>query len=234
MQLNDFINLSFSAVRARRMRSALTALGIAVGIAAVVLLTSMGEGLHRYVLAEFSQFGTNIIAINPGKITTTGFSGAMVSNVRPLSLDDSEALRRIPQVIASVPVIQGNAAVEAGTRQRRTMVLGVGPDLPRVWLFGLSAGRFLPDDDPRTARAFVVLGSKVKQELFGDEIPLGEIVRIGGFRFRVIGIMESKGQLLGFDLDDAVYIPAARSMELFNREGPVSYTHLTLPTNREV
>lgn len=219
MQLNDFINLSYSAVKARRLRSGLTALGIAVGIAAVVLLTSMGEGLHRYVVAEFSQFGTNIIAINPGKITTTGFSGAMISNVRPLTLDDSEAMKRIPQITATVPVIQGNAAIEGGGLQRRTMVLGVGPDLPQVWLFDVAAGQFLPDDDPQSARAFVVLGSKVKDELFGDDIPLGEIVRIGGFRFRVIGVMESKGQLLGFDLDDAVYIPASRSMEMFNREG---------------
>jgi putative ABC transport system permease protein len=219
MQLNDFINLSYTAVKARRLRSGLTALGIAVGIAAVVLLTSMGEGLHRYVVQEFSQFGTNIIGINPGKITTSGFSGAMVSNVRPLSLDDAEAMKHLPWIIASVPVIQGNAAIEAGSLQRRTTVFGVGAQVPQVWQFNVSAGQFLPDDDPRTARAFVVLGSKVKQELYGDSIPLGEIVRIGGFRFRVIGVMESKGQLLGFDLDDAVYIPAAISMEMFNREG---------------
>ncbi len=219
MQINDFVSLSFSAVKARPLRSGLTALGIAVGIAAVILLTSMGEGLHRYVVAEFSQFGTNIIGVNPGKITTTGFSGAMVSNVRPLTLEDAEALKRIPQILASVPLIQGNAAIEAGTLQRRSTIFGVGPEMPSVWLFDVSAGQFLPDDDPRSARAFVVLGSKVKDELFGDRIPLGEIVRIGGFRFRVIGVMESKGQLLGFDLDDAVYIPAAISMEMFNREG---------------
>lgn len=230
MELRDFFNMTFSAVSARRMRSGLTALGIAVGIAAVVLLTSMGEGLHRYVIAEFSQFGTNLIGINPGKITTTGFSGSMISNVRPLSLDDSEALRRLPEIIASVPVIQGNAAVEGNQRQRRTMIYGVGPDVPAVWQFEVSTGQFLPDDDPRSARAFVVLGSKVKEELFGAEVPLGEIVRIGGFRFRVVGIMESKGQLLGFDLDDAVYIPASISMELFNRNSLLEIDVLYKPS----
>jgi len=218
MLIKDFLHLSFSAVKARRMRSGLTALGIAVGIAAVVLLTSMGEGLHRFIIAEFSQFGTNLIGINPGKITTSGFSGALISNVRPLTLDDNEAIKRLPQVIAAVPVIQGNASVEAGKRQRRTTIYGVGPDMPKVWLFDVSAGQSLPDDDPRSARAFVILGSKVKQELYGSKMPLGEIVRIGGFRFRVVGVMESKGQMLGFDLDDAVYIPAAKSMEMFNRE----------------
>ncbi len=212
------------------MRSGLTALGIAVGIAAVVLLTSMGEGLHRYVIAEFSQFGTNIIGINPGKITTTGFSGAMVNSVRPLTLDDSEALKRLNEIIASVPVIQGNASVEGNQRQRRTMVYGVGHDVPAVWQFHVSMGQFLPDDDPRSARAFAVLGSKVKDELFGSEIPLGEIIRIGSYRFRVVGIMESKGQLLGFDLDDAVYIPASISMALFNREGLLEIDVLYKPT----
>ena len=218
MQLRDLMQLSLGAVQAGRLRSFLTALGIAVGIAAVVLLTSMGEGLHRYILSEFTQFGTNLIAVNPGKLSTTGFSGALVSNVRPLTIDDSETIKRLPQVIASVPLIQGNAAVEYGQRQRHTVVYGAGPDVPQVWQFGVATGQFLPDDDPRAARAFVVLGSKVKDELFGNASPLGKIVRIGGFRFRVVGIMESKGQLLGFDLDDAVYIPVARAMELFNKD----------------
>src|SRR5690606_33827951 len=92
-------------------------------------------------------------------------------------------------------------------------------DVPVVWRFSVAAGRFLPHDDPRTARAFVVLGSKVRQELFGDANPLGQTVRIAGERFRVIGVMESKGQILGFDLDDAVYIPTARALEMFNRDG---------------
>lgn len=218
MFIKDLFNLSFSAVRARRLRSSLTALGIAVGIAAVVLLTSMGEGLHRFMLAEFSQFGTNLIAVTPGKATTHGVSGAVMSNVRPLTLDDATALAKLPQVIAVVPVVQGNATVKGGGLQRSTYIFGVGADLPKVWQIGVAVGQFLPDDDPRAARSFIVLGSRVKQELFGNRIPLGEIVRVGGSRFRVIGVMESKGQLLGFDLDDAVYIPAAKSMELFNRD----------------
>ena len=103
MLFSDFIRLAFGAVVTQRTRSLLTALGIAVGIAAVVLLTSIGEGIHRFVLAEFTQFGTNLIGITPGKATTMGISGALFSNVRPLSIDDAEALKRIPQVQAVVP-----------------------------------------------------------------------------------------------------------------------------------
>jgi putative ABC transport system permease protein len=218
MLLRDAITLSLHSILSQRMRSFLTALGIAVGIAAVVLLTSLGEGVHRFVLAEFTQFGTNLIGISPGKTSTHGMSGAVISNIRPLSLDDSLALARLSRVIAVVPVVQGNAAVEHGSRSRRTYIFGVGDSAPTVWQMAVAQGRFMPDDDPRTARAFAVLGSKVKDELFGSENPLGRRIRIGSERYRVIGVMASKGQMLGFDLDDAVYIPAGRAMALFDRE----------------
>jgi len=218
MHIRDATKLSFTAITNQPMRSFLTALGIAVGIASVVLLTSLGEGVQRYVLSEFTQFGTNLIAINPGKATTAGVPGAIINNVRPLSLDDALALSKIPRVTGMVPVIQGNAAVEYGKRSRRTSIYGVGYDVPNVWRMGVAAGRFLPNDDPRRARAFAVIAVKVRESLFGNENPLGKNIRIGGERYRVIGLMESKGQMLGFDLDDAVYIPAGRAMAMFNRE----------------
>ncbi len=218
MLIRDFVRLSLGSVIAHRLRSFLTALGIAVGIASVVLLTSIGEGIHHFVLAEFTQFGTNLIAVTPGKTSTFGMSGAMISNTRPLSLDDAEALSRLPEVHAMVPVIQGNAAIESEQRSRRSMILGVGPAVPEVWLMQPSVGRFLPADDPRHARPFVVLGSKVRSELFGGDNPLGKRIRIGSESYRVIGVMESKGQMLGFDLDDTVYIPIQKAMSMFNRE----------------
>ena len=219
MRMEDVARLAGGAVWSHRLRSSLTALGIAVGVAAVVLLTSIGEGLHRYVLAEFTQFGTNLIAIVPGKATTLGMSGAVISTVRPLSLDDSEALARAPYVQAIVPMIQGNAAIESHGRERRTMIIGTGSQMPDVYSFPVAIGRFLPPDDPRAARAYVVLGAKVRRELFGQDNPLGQRVRVGGDRYRVIGVMESKGQVLGFDLDDAVYIPAGRALDMFRRDG---------------
>jgi len=216
MRLNDFVQFSFSAVSARRLRSGLSALGIAMGIAAVVLLTSMGEGLHRYMISEFSQFGTNLIAINPGKTSTLGFSGALVNTVRPLSLDDAVALKRLPQVIEAVPLVQGNAQVEAGERQRRTVVYGVGPGVPAVWQFKTAYGRFLPDDDAESARAFVVLGSKMRDELFSDRQPLGELVRVGSYRFRVIGVMATEGRSIGMDVQNIAIIPVASAQSLLN------------------
>ena len=219
MKAADLLRLTTGSIRTRKARSRLTALGIAVGIAAVVLLTSIGEGIQQFVLAEFTQFGTNLIAISPGKTETLGLSGAIVSNVRPLSLDDAAALAQLPQVLAVVPFVQGNAAVEANGRTRRTTVFGTGPEVPAVWQIKPALGRFLPDDEPRRARAFAVLGHKLREELFGSRSPLGERIRVGGESYRIIGTLQPKGQLLGFDLDDTVYIPVGRAMAMFDREG---------------
>jgi putative ABC transport system permease protein len=155
--------------------------------------------------------------VNPGRTTTHGVPG-MLPTVRPLTIEDAEALRRVRYVIAIVPVIQGNAEVEAGRKRRRTTINGIGPDFPKVFRFNVAAGRFLPPDDPRAARAFAVLGTKLREELFGTANPLGERIRVGGHSYRVIGVMEPKGNILGWDVDDAVYIPTAKALELFNRD----------------
>jgi putative ABC transport system permease protein len=217
MLIRDFLHLTASSLSAHRLRSFLTLLGIAVGIAAVVLLTSIGEGVHKFVLAEFTQFGTNLIAINPGRTTTHGTSMGVFGTERPLTIEDAEALKRLPYVMAVVPIVQGNAEVEAANRRRRTTVYGAGSQWPEAFSMDVKSGRFLPDDDPTAPRAFAVLGSKTRDELFGTRNPLGQRIGIGGNRYRIIGVMESKGTILGFDVDDTVYIPTARGMELFNR-----------------
>jgi putative ABC transport system permease protein len=217
MLLRDFLHLTSSSLIAHRLRSFLTMLGIAIGITAVVLLTSIGEGIHKFVLAEFTQFGTNLIAINPGRTTTHGTSMGVFGTERPLTIEDAEALKRLPNVKAVVPIVQGNGEVEAGKRRRRTTIYGAGSDWPEAFSMQVKSGRFLPDDDPTAPRAFAVLGSKTRDELFGSRNPLGQRIGIGGNRYRVIGVMESKGTILGFDMDDTVYIPTARGMELFNR-----------------
>lgn len=218
MRFADFVQFALASVRAHRLRTALTSLGIAVGIAAVILLTSIGEGLHQFVIDEFTQFGTNLISVTPGRTQTHGGSLGAINTSRPLSIDDAVALRRAPHVQVADPMIQGNADVEHASRSRRVTLYGVGHDFTRALRMRVAAGEFLPDEDPRAPRALAVLGAKVARELFGDANPLGSRVRIGGERYRVVGVMESKGQVLGFDLDDTVYIPVGRALEMFDRE----------------
>ena len=220
MRFSDALQLALRAITAHRLRSFLTLLGIAVGIAAVILLTSIGEGIHRFVLAEFTQFGTNVISITPGKVKTSGPAPTGIpSSVRPLSLDDARALEHLPHITALSPAVWGNTEINANGRLRRTTVYGVGADMPKVFSVKVKSGQFLPAEDSENARAFVVLGAKLKNELFGASNPLGARVRIGNLQFRVIGVLEAKGDFLGIDLDDTAYIPTGRALELYNRDG---------------
>ena len=218
MQTADFLRFIFRSVISARMRSALTALGIAIGIMAVTLLTAIGEGVRSYVTDTFSQFGTNIMNITPGHAVTGGMGG-LLNTVRPLTLEDADAISRLPEVRAIVPNVSGLARIGAGNRSRNAMVLSATSAALDVWKLSVATGSFLPADDLHAARAFAVLGSKLKQELFGNRTALGQWVRIGDSRYLVVGTLESKGQLLGFDLDDAAYIPVSRGLQLFNREG---------------
>jgi len=230
MRPADFLSVTLGSLVAQRLRSLLTALGIAIGVAAVMLLTAIGEGLHRFVIAEFTQFGTNVIAVTPGRISTHGASLGAVNTVRPLAIEDAIALRRAPHVQVTDPIVQGNAEIDHAGKGRRVTLYGTGADFVRALSMRVASGEFLPHDDPRAARALAVLGSKVASELFGAENPLGARIRVGGERYRVIGVMASKGQILGFDLDDTVFIPVARALDMFNRESLMEIRVLYEPT----
>lgn len=218
MHLRDGLRLSASALLSRPLRSLLTLLGVAIGIAAMALLTAIGDGLRGYVQDNFAQFGTRNLTIRPG-MTRTGGLGGVLSNVRPLTIADADALRRLAHVEAAVPIIQGNGDIQFAGLTRYTGVLGCGHQMATAWRLPLALGQFLPE--PRDGRSppYVVLGHTLRQELFGTANPLGQTVRVGGTRFRVIGVMARQGQLLGFDIDDIAYVPVDWAESLFNRDG---------------
>jgi putative ABC transport system permease protein len=213
----DLFGLALEALRGHRLRYALTALAVAVGISAVVLLSSIGEGTRRFIVGQMSQFGTTIIGVYPGRTQTGGMPGMVSGSVRKLSLDDARALTRLPGVTGVVPTVYGTAVYEYAGRSRRTFVFGVTSQATQVWSMHVVSGQFLPAMDFDRGSPVVVLGPRVKRELFGLDNALGASIRIGESRFRVVGVMESKGQMLGFDLDDAAYIPVANAMRLLNR-----------------
>ena len=216
--VRDLLRLAWGSIAVHRMRSALTMLGIVIGIASVILLTSLGEGTRLAILSEFTQFGTNLMKVSRGKVSTTGVPGSIGATVRKLTIEDAEALRRVAGIEQLVPMCAGTARVEAGERGRGVVVYGVTADVPRVWKFEVRQGRFLPPGDPRRGAPLAVLGPTLKREIFGEANALGEHVRIGGRRFLVIGIMAPKGQFLGFDIDDAVYVPVTSAQSLFNTD----------------
>jgi putative ABC transport system permease protein len=225
----ELLRLAGGAVVAHRLRSALTMLGVLIGIASVILLTSIGEGARQYVMAEFMQFGTDVIIVRPGRTITTGFPGAIGATVRKLTIDDGEALLRVPGVEKVLPISIGNARVEAEGRGRSVFICGVTPDFLPVWKVAVRQGAFFTGSDPRRGAPITVLGPTLKRELFGDGNALGEHVRIAGKRFLVTGVMEPKGLILGLDVDDRAYIPVATAQTLFNRDG-LTEVHLQFAT----
>jgi putative ABC transport system permease protein len=216
--MTDLLALALSAVRAHKLRSFLSTLGIAIGVGSVVLLTSIGEGTRQFMIDQFTQFGTNIIAVHPGKAQTIGIPGMLGGTTHPLTLEDALAIDRLPQVDKAVPMSMASARVEAGELGRSVFVLGVTADVPAVFKFDVRQGSFWAETDARQGGQGAVIGPTVKRELFGEENALGRFLRIAGTRFRVTGILESKGQMIGLDIDDAVYIPIATAMKIFNLE----------------
>jgi putative ABC transport system permease protein len=212
----EFVRFVIGALGGQRLRSFLSALGVGIGVAAVILLTSLGEGTRDYIVSQFTQFGTTLIGINPGKVKTLGMPGVLGGTTHKLSIDDAEALRRIPEVDQVVPMAFGQARVEGGGRGRAVFIYGVGWEAAAAWRFNVAQGSFLPRMDPNRRGSFAVLGAKLARELFDEASPLGRRVRIGGYSFLVTGVMEPKGQLLGFDLDDTAFIPVATAMDIFN------------------
>lgn len=219
MLYRDLVRFSFGVLRAYRMRAFLSATGIAIGIAAVVLLTSIGEGVHQYVLSQFTQFGTNLISVSPGNVKTAGISVGVFASTRPLTIDDAVAIRRLPNIEFTDPVISGNAELGFEGRRRRVTVYGVSGYFARALRMEVMMGNFLPADDPNSPRTLAVLGAKTRREIFGDKNPLGQRIDVGGWHYTVVGVMAPKGQIFGIDLDDCVYIPVGSAMGLFNREG---------------
>jgi putative ABC transport system permease protein len=214
---SDLLALTLEAIQRHRLRYGLSALAITVGVAAVVLLSSIGEGMRRFIVGQMTQFGTTLVAVYPGKLETRGMPGTMGASTRKLTLDDARLLSRLPGVNGTIPTVVGTSEVEFGSRSRRTYVYGVSGQVPIVWSMDVAVGHFLPQMEYDRSSPVVVLGPKLKRELFGDANALGQVVRVAQSRFRVIGIMESKGQFLGFDLDDAAYIPVGNAIQLYNK-----------------
>lgn len=217
MTFGELIAFAVGALRGHRLRTGLSVAGVAVGIAAVVALTALGEGARRYVVQEFSSLGSNLLIILPGKVETTGampFGGV----VHDLTIDDYVAVEtRIPQVRRAAPLATGEETLRYGGKSRSVPVFGTTEDLMEVRRLEIGSGRFLPGGDPNRGGAEMVLGITVAEELFGSESPLGHIVRLGEWRFRVVGVLEPRGRSLGFDFDDLVFIPVRTSLRVFNR-----------------
>jgi len=213
----DFLGVAMDSLRTNRLRSALTMLGVIIGVAAVILLVSLGEGTKNYVEEQFAGLGSNILIITPGKVETKGGPPLVGSTQHKLTLDDSRVLEKKGYLFSGVaPVVFGTAEVRYRSRSRNVSVLGVNPAFSEVRNLHVEIGSFIGEADVDARRRVCVIGRTVKRELFGNANALGQTVKVAGTLFRVVGIMERKGISLGIDIDDIVFLPVRTAQEIFD------------------
>lgn len=216
MKALDLLALAVGALSKSRRRSLLSLSGVSIGVAAVVVMTALGEGSRDFVASQFSSIGARVVAVVPGRVETSGALPGVGGAPNDLTLDDALALRRVPGVALAAPLTMGNERLSSGARARDVIVLGTTPEMAPLRGMELERGAFLPTGAWDRGTAVIVLGSKLERELFPGESALGRNVRLGGWRLRVIGTLRSRGTHLGVDLDEAVFVPVATAQSMFD------------------
>lgn len=216
MKLRDTLFLSLKTIVSYKTRSALIVLAMALGVAAVVVLTALGDGARRYVTNKFSSIGTNLIVVMPGRAETVGsFPGAALGQTpRDLTLEDADALTHLPQVRRYAPLNIGVAELAAASRLREVTVLGSTAEILPVRHMELAQGSFLERGTAHGAQ--ILLGWKLAREFFPQGNVIGKRVRLGERRFLVSGVLKLQGESMGFNTDEIVIIPIDHAQELFN------------------
>jgi len=214
MNVLQCLGVALDALRVNKLRSALTMLGIIIGVAAVILLVSLGRGLEVYINDQFNSFGTNLIyiaSVPPGENAqmdqhTDKALGAR--NALGISNADVEAIAALPDVASVAPGIEQWATVVRGNFDTTTTLFATTPETETMRNLPAVLGRFVTEEDVMSGTQVVVLGTSVAESLFQpDEYPIDQTIRIEGLPFRVVGVLEEKGGMMGQDMDDLVIVP---------------------------
>lgn len=214
INVSAVIKISFRALRANKMRSLLTMLGIIIGVGAVITMLAVGTGARQRIASQIASIGSNLIMILPGATTAGGVR--MGAGTQPtLSIGDADAILKECTAVSHVaPIHNGVAQLVYGSQNWSTGVIGSTPSILDIRDWRLSSGRPFTADDVRSASKVCLLGQTVVDNLFGGIDPVGKIVKIKKVPFMVIGVLESKGQTpSGQDQDDAVYIPVTTAQK---------------------
>ncbi len=220
MRTADLLRFDFQVLNRHRFRALMMLVAMSIGVAAVNMLTGLGEGAKSFVLGEFSMLGKNTLIMMPGKKETSGGLPPILGAApRDITLQDADAVSRLSGVNQVAPLIIGMSQVSFGSRNREVMIAGTTASYFSIRQLAIRQGTALPELPADMASPVCVIGSKVKKEIFGERPALGQWLKAGGRRFRVVGIMDAKGQALGMDMNDLMLIPVASAQALFNQEG---------------
>ncbi len=216
MRAQDILLFAVKTLHSNPARSLLIMLAMALGVAAVIVLTALGDGARRYVVNQFSSIGTNLIIVLPGRAETAGgFPGAALGQTpRDLTLDDARWVGRLPQVKRYAPLNVGVAELSAAGVLREVTVLGSTAELLPIRHMQLIQGNIIAGIFESSAQ--IILGDKLAREFFPNGDALGQRVRLGDRRFLVAGILAKQGESMGFNSDEVVIIPVQHAQALFN------------------
>ena len=231
VQIAESVKMAFRSLQANLFRTALTLLGVVIGVSAVVAMLAIGEGSQREVMARFESMGSNLLFVNPGAPGTRMRGDAIAT----LTIEDAEALAELDNIVASVPSRSGNQTLRVGSNDYRTSIQGVNEDWPLAQTRGLQSGAFFTEQDVTNRVGVVVLGTTTAGNLFDPpNDAVGEYVFIGGAPFEVAGILEEKGaNSFGRDEDDIALIPITTGMmRIFGQEYLSNVTMAVEDTDR--
>ena len=210
MKIGSLMNLSIAmqALRVNKMRSILTMLGIVIGVAAVIAMIAIGGGAQQRLQEQIASLGSNLLIVVPGSIIQSG-ARLGAGNAQTLTEQDARAITtEIPDVAFAAPLTRSNAQVVFGNTNWATNINGVYNDYFDVREWNLAEGRFFDQGEITRFGKVAILGKTVSSQLFGEDNPVGQVVRIRGIPFEIIGLMESKGQSSqGQDQDDVIFVP---------------------------
>jgi putative ABC transport system permease protein len=217
MFATDVLQFAYRSLRAYVMRTLLILSAMAIGVSAVIFLTTLGESARRYVIGEFTALGSHLLIVLPGRSETVGGHPPTLGETpRDLTVDDALALSRSRHVRHIAPVVVGAAPASWREREREVTVIGTTSEFFTIRQLQLAQGGALGKFDARRAAAVAVIGPKVKQELFGARSALGEWLRVGNRRYRIAGVLASAGRSLGLDREELVIIAVASAQALFD------------------
>ena len=218
MTFADTLRFASRAATGYPLRTALMVLAMSIGVAAVVVLTALGDGARRYVVSEFSSLGSNLVIVLPGRSETGGFNpvNAVTSTPRDLTTEDAQALMRAPAVVRVAPITIGTSEAAYEGKLRDVTIIGATAEYLKIRRMELALGRFLPEAGTGSASNVAVIGAKIQSELFGVVPAIGRVLRVGDRRFRVIGVLGQSGQGLGMNADEIVILPVSTAQAMFN------------------
>jgi len=202
-------------------RTSMMLVATAIGVAAVLVLTSLGEAARRYVSGEFRSLGTHLIIVVPGRSETAGMGpGMMISETpRDLTIGDARAVLRSPHVERMAPVVVGSAAVSHGGLEREVTVVGTTPEFRAIRQWEMGVGEFLPGAGLERAPPVCTVGATIRRELLGDVPPVGRWLRVGDRRCRIAGVLAQQGTSVMIDVDETVVVPVSFAQALFDSPG---------------